>query len=589
MYDFTDSSGRIKIAFASHLDRSAIYRIRHDVYASELSQHALNPARELSDPLDAFNLYITASVNKEIIGFISITPPCRQSYSIDKYVARDELPFPFDNGLYELRLLTVTKPNRGWGLVNLLMYAAFRWVETCCGTRVVAIGRREVLDLYLKVGLRPLGREIQSGAVKYELLSARVEEMREWLIRYIPLLNRLARHVDWRLEFPFHPSLYQSATCFHGGQFFEAIGDEFKTLERSKSVINADVLDAWFPPSPKVLAALEEYLPWLLRTSPPTNCEGMVKAIARVRGVNGECILPGAGSSDLIYLALRQWLNSSSRVLILDPTYGEYAHLLEQVIGSKPDRLMLSRNDGYRLNLASLEERLNKSYDLIILVNPNSPTGRYVPRSELEYLLGSVPTSTRIWIDETYIEYVGTNQSLESFAAGRENVVVCKSMSKVYALSGARVAYLCAGHRLIKELKPLTPPWAVSLLGQVAAVAALHDQEYYVQRYEETHVLRRQLADGLKPLSNLEIVPSVANFLLCHLPKNGIDAATVVEGCRLDGLFVRDAKAMGTQLGNHALRIAVKDEATNNRMLKILARVLDARALSAGSGALKLD
>src|SRR5688500_717294 len=149
----------------------------------------------------------------------------------------------------------------------------------------------------------------------------------------------------------------------------------------------------------------------------------MVKAIARVRGVKGECILPGAGSSDLIYLALRQWLNSFSRVLILDPTYGEYAHLLEQVIGSKPDRLILSRNDGYQLNLANLEECLNKSYDLIILVNPNSPTGRYVPRSDLEYLLGGVPTSTRIWIDETYIEHVGTNQSLETFAVGKENVV----------------------------------------------------------------------------------------------------------------------------------------------------------------------
>ncbi|HZI87851.1 MAG TPA: aminotransferase class I/II-fold pyridoxal phosphate-dependent enzyme, partial [Pyrinomonadaceae bacterium] len=172
----------------------------------------------------------------------------------------------------------------------------------------------------------------------------------------------------------------------------------------------------------------------------------------------------------------------------------------------------------------------------------------------------------------------GTNQSLETFAVGKENVVVCKSMSKVYALSGARVAYLCAGHRLIKELRALTPPWAVSLLGQVAAVAALQDQEYYVQRYEETHVLRTQLADGLKALSNLEIVPSVANFLLCHLPENGVDAATVVDRCRPHRLFLRDAKVMGTQLGNHALRIAVKDEATNNRMLKILAHVLDARA-----------
>jgi hypothetical protein len=59
--------------------------------------------------------------------------------------------------------------------------------------------------------------------------------------------------------------------CYHGGAFFEAIGDDFATLERSRTVINADVLDAWFPPSPIAIAAVRRYLPWLLRTSPPTS------------------------------------------------------------------------------------------------------------------------------------------------------------------------------------------------------------------------------------------------------------------------------------------------------------------------------
>src|SRR5262245_47690410 len=108
-------------------------------------------------------------------------------------------------------------------------------------------------------------------------------------------------------------------TCYHGGAFFSAIGPEFNHLERRHSIIAADVLDAWFPPSPKVIAALTEDLPWLLRTSPPTHGEGMARAIARARGVEPENILPGAGSSDLIFLAFRQWLNRSSRVLILDP------------------------------------------------------------------------------------------------------------------------------------------------------------------------------------------------------------------------------------------------------------------------------
>src|SRR5262249_13274120 len=145
---------------------------------------------------------------------------------------------------------------------------------------------------------------------------------------------------------PFHGS----PACYHGGAFFSAIGDEFDTLEKSRHVISADVLDAWYPPAPGVLTALHEHLPWLLRTSPPTGCEGMLRTIARVRDVPLECLVPGAGSSSLIFLAFRHWLTPASRVLILDPTYGEYPHVLEQVIGCRVDRLVLCRRDGYQLD-----------------------------------------------------------------------------------------------------------------------------------------------------------------------------------------------------------------------------------------------
>src|SRR5207344_1800686 len=102
---------------------------------------------------------------------------------------------------------------------------------------------------------------------------------------------------------------------------------------------NADVLDAWFPPAPGVTDTLQAHLPWLLRTSPPTDCAGLVGAVATARGVAPENILPGAGSSDLIFRAFRHWLTAGSRVLILDPTYGEYSHVLEKVIGCTVDRL----------------------------------------------------------------------------------------------------------------------------------------------------------------------------------------------------------------------------------------------------------
>lgn len=363
------------------------------------------------------------------------------------------------------------------------------------------------------------------------------------------------------------------AACFHGGVFFKAIGEQFDRLHERHRVINADVLDAWFPPSPRVLQALREHLPWLLQTSPPTYSEGLTEVVAACRGVEPGNILAGAGSSDLIFLALRAWLDHASRVLLLDPTYGEYAHVLERIVGCAVDRLVLRREESYRVDPAALARSLRKGYDLVVLVNPNSPTGQYLPRHSLEPLLADASPQTRIWIDETYLEYVGAGGSLETFAARSPNVVVCKSMSKVYALSGVRAAYLCAAADVLAPLRRLNPPWAVSLPAQVAAVHALQDPAHYAEHYRETHALRLALASELHAFG-WDVVPGCANFLLAHLPTGGPTAAKVVEACQRHGLFLRDAARMGTRLGPRAIRIAVKDAVTNRRMLDILCRAI---------------
>ncbi len=94
-----ESPRKARIAAAVAGDRPEIYQMRHDVYAEELGQHRTTPGHLLSDALDDFNHYITARIDGELAGFISITPPGFGKYSIDKYIARDTLPFPFDDGL----------------------------------------------------------------------------------------------------------------------------------------------------------------------------------------------------------------------------------------------------------------------------------------------------------------------------------------------------------------------------------------------------------------------------------------------------------------------------------------------------------
>lgn len=548
---------------------SEIYRLRHMVYAEELAQHPINSSRMLKDALDERNMYIVTKQKGKICGFISITPPQAGSYSVEKYFAPDDLRWGANERVYELRLLTVRKSRRKGALAALLMYAAFRWVESHRGTRIVAIGRREVLSLYLRVGLLPTEKWARSGAVDYQLLHAPVTRVSDRIEQLRAITSRMAKKIEWNLPFPFE----KPARCFHGGAFFVAIGEDFRNLDRKNAVINADVLDAWFPPSPKVLTALNEHLDWLVRTSPPTQCEGLIQAVAEARSILPQNILPGAGSSDLIFGAFLSWLSPQSRVLLLDPTYGEYLHVLQNVIGCQVDRLLLSRKNNYDVDLDELRDRFRNGYDLVILVNPNSPTGRVIPKGDLQQLLKQSPLNTRIWIDETYTDFLASSYSLECFAAESENVIVAKSMSKAYALSGMRVAYLCGGAHQLESLRSRTPPWVVGLPAQLAAAMALRDPDYYSSRYAETKELREQLGTFLGKLG-CEITPGCANFLLAHLPCHGPTASQIITRCRRDGLFVRNAAQMGTNLGNHAMRIAVKDAPTQERMAHILARAL---------------
>jgi len=147
-------------------------------------------------------------------------------------------------------------------------------------------------------------------------------------------------------------------------------------------------------------------------------------------------------------------------------------------------------------------------------------------------------------------------------------------MSKVYALSGLRAAYLCASPFQLERLRSVSPPWAVSLPSQIAALVALKEVSYYEKCYEQTHILREEFAKELLKFNSLEVLQSKANFVLCFLPENGPDAETVVSKCKEMGLYLRDVSNMGNNFNKHTIRIAIKDKETNQKMLKIMKQML---------------
>ncbi|CAM5232239.1 hypothetical protein SSPIM334S_04566 [Streptomyces spiroverticillatus] len=486
----------LQLRAATPEDLVWIHELRHRVYAQELGQHAPRPDRRLSDGLDGDNVYLVAARGPIRIGFVSLTPPWVGRYGLDKYLTRDELPLLSEGGAFEVRILTVEPRWRSTAVAPLLMYAALRWISSRGGRTVVAMGRTELLGMYEAVGLRPVGRTVHSGAVSFEVLTGEVAALtRLAAARYGTVLERLTSVVDWQLD-------ADRATgpdgCEHGGASFTAIGTDFRTLHRRHEVVAADVLDAWFPPAPGAAAALAEDPAWTARTSPPTGAEGLLSEIATARALPLESLVAGAGSSDLIFRAFGRWLTPESRVLLLDPGYGEYAHVTERVIGCQVDRFRLHRKEDWRIDFDRLASVVATGrYDLVVVVNPNNPTGRHAPADALRTLIAGSPAATRWWIDEAYLGYVALSESLAPLASVDPRVVVCTSLSKMYALSGVRAAFLVADPATAAVLRRWTPPWAVSLPAQLAAVAALRGPEHYRSQWLRTHALRGRLAADL--------------------------------------------------------------------------------------------
>lgn len=363
-------------------------------------------------------------------------------------------------------------------------------------------------------------------------------------------------------------SMSEQATCFHGGASYSWIGETFENLAHIKDLIDADVLDAWFNPSPRAVQVLHENLSWTLRCSPPAVPRGVERTLAHCLDIDTDNLICGAGSSSLIFLALRELLNPDSRVLILDPTYGEYAHVLSNVIGCRCDSFALDSKMSYIVDLQQLRATVcANNYDLVIIVNPNNPSGQLLPREQLESTIDSFPKRTKVWIDEAYIDYAGINQSLISFAASRSNVIVCKSLSKVLALSGLRVAYLVSHFDFVHSLRRITPPWSMSLPAQLVLIEALNDRPYYENCYALTHQLRNELALKLGQCG-LTVYSSTANFLLVDYPVHLPKADEFIRLCREEtNLLLRNVRSMGKAPSDHCFRIAVKDAATNGCMV----------------------
>jgi histidinol-phosphate aminotransferase len=293
--------------------------------------------------------------------------------------------------------------------------------------------------------------------------------------------------------------------------------------------------------------------------------------LAAKHGVGIEQVTLGNGSNDVLVLLAETFLTPE-----LDAVYSQYAFAVypiavqatsarASVAPARPadDRMPLGHDP------AALLAAIGPHTRLMLLANPNNPTGTWLDGAELDALLRAVPPEVIVVLDEAYHEYsagMGVPDGTQ-WLARHPNLVVTRTFSKAYGLAGLRVGYALSHPDLANLLNRVRQPFNVSVPGLAAAVAALDDREHLEATLELNRQGLARLREGLSALG-LKVLPSAANFVLCDL---GRPAAAVNEALLRQGVIVRPLANYGLL---HHLRITTGTAAQNERVLAAMAVAL---------------
>jgi histidinol-phosphate aminotransferase len=336
---------------------------------------------------------------------------------------------------------------------------------------------------------------------------------------------------------------------------------ELGITESIKLASNENPLGA----SPRVAQAIEAALPELARYPDGGGFE-LRQALAQKHGVAADCITLGNGSNDVLDMVARVFLQPGTESLFSQYAFAVYP-ISSQAAGA---RLVIAPARDYGHDLAAMRKLVGPETRVVWIANPNNPTGTWLARDDLYEFLCDLPPEVMLVLDEAYTEYVADAdypdgiQWLEAFP----NLIVTRTFSKAYGLASLRLGYALSHPDVADLLNRVRQPFNVNSLAQVAALAALADDDFIAESVAVNQAGMDQLVAGVESLG-LSYIPSVGNFLCVDFGRDAtpIDQALLQRGC-----ITRPLANYG--MPNH-LRVTIGREAENARLLDSLREVVE--------------
>lgn len=317
-------------------------------------------------------------------------------------------------------------------------------------------------------------------------------------------------------------------------------------------------------PSPQAAAAVSNIINDL-HYYPDANCFELKKKLAAIYQLSEKSILIGNGSDELLKLLAETFLQSGDQVIYAQPTFSEY-QFVSRIMGADCVEVPLKN---YAHDLAAMLDAISIKTKMIIICNPNNPTGTIATAMQLKEFMEQVPDDVIVVFDEAYMDYVESNEfasGLEFLKEGR-NVVVSRTFSKMYGLAALRVGYALTTQPIAQAVERVTEPFNVNTPAQVAALAALDDTEH-VRKSRQVNSAGKKYLYGELDRLGLEYVPSEANFILFD---TGNSCQGVFKNLLKQGVIVRACDSYGYPT---FIRVTIGTPEQNQRFIKSLEKVL---------------
>ena len=380
---------------------------------------------------------------------------------------------------------------------------------------------------------------------------------------------------------------------FHGGNIYKVFREKNikEILDYSSNINPYGIPESLKKRITENLEVLERY--------PDPDYVELRQKLANLNKVNLSDIILGNGATEIIFLFMK--VINPKKILIVSPTFGEYERAVKateisgdtvSLSSSNGDNknienkkieieyFELKESDDFKLNIGNLKNELENKYDLLIICNPNNPTGKFLKLAQTEEILKECNKyNTKLFIDEAFIEFLedGMKESIINTEGNKKNLFVTRAFTKFFAIPGLRLGYgMYFDKELEQKISEKKEPWSVNNIAEMAGLTVLDDTEYIEKTLKWIVEEKIYMYEKLNEISGIKSYETEVNFITGKIDEKlfseGLNVKVLREKMLEQGILIRDASNFKF-LDERFFRLAIKDRASNERVIEAMKEI----------------